>query len=424
MVSSTFYVVEYLTTLLRAEMPGATAEWKKAFDRAIDARDIRFCEALLLEVKRFRLAPVDLAQVRRQEGRLRHFMHDWDNAISCFQQSLSLFETLGDVKNQSLVLSELGGDLHRAGKWDHALRCYQHALELDQQLEDKNAASYDYRDIAGVLEDQGRYAEAIDHYFKTIPSLEGSTDRGRGASIIGSVAACMSAMGRLNQAIPLLDLAIKLRTDHHSTGYANALTNLGSVLRRQGKLEEALIRFDEALTIAFELQNFHLQSVLVNHLGTIFYDQGEYERAEEKYQLALEMKRQLGDERGIGVVLNNLGVLYRDTQRYEAATQCLEEDLQLRQRLGDVRGIAIAHNNLGTTLSRLGRDDDAEAHYLQAVSTCRGVGIVDVQAISLRKLADLYRAQGQDEAAAFAAAEAQQLDRQVRGDQEDDHATT
>jgi hypothetical protein len=49
---------------------------------------------------------------------------------------------------------------------------------------------------------------------------------------------------------------------------------------------------------------------------------------------------------------------------------------------------------------------------------------VDVQAISLRKLADLYRAQGQDEAAAFAAAEAQQLDRQVRGDQEDDHATT
>jgi tetratricopeptide (TPR) repeat protein len=234
----------------------------------------------------------------------------------------------------------------------------------------------------------------------------------------------MSAMGRLNQAIPMLDLAMKLRTDHHSRGYANALTNLGSILRRQGKLDEALIRFYEALTIAVELQDFYLQSVLINHLGTVLYDQGEYEQAEERYQLALEMKRQLDDERGIGVVLNNLGVLYRDTQRYEAAVQCLEEDLQLRQRLGDVRGIAIAHNNLGTTLSRLGRDADAEAHYLQAVAICRGVGIVDVQAISLRKLVDLYRAQGQGEAAALAAAEAQKLDRQVRGDQEENDAHT
>lgn len=424
MVTSASYLVEYLTTLLRVEMPGATVEWKHAFDRAITAHDFRLCDTLLREVKRFRLALPDLAQVRRQEGRFRHLRHEWENAILCFQQSLSLLETLGDVRNQSLVLSELGDDLHRAGKWDQALLCYQRALELDQQLEDKKASSYDFRGIATVLEDQGRYAEAINYYFKTIPSLEGSTDWARGASIIGSVAVCMSAMGRLSQAIPLLDLAIKLRKDHHSRGYASALTNLGSALRRQGKLDEALIRFHEALTIAVELQDFYLQSVLVNHLGTVLYDQGEYEQAEEEYQLALEMKRQLADERGIGVVFNNLGMLYRDTQRYQAASQYIEQGLQLRLKLGDVRGIAIAHNNLGTILSRLGRDADAEAHYLQAVSAGRGVGIVDVQAISLRKLADLYRAQGQGEAAALAATEAQQLDRQVRGDQEESDANT
>lgn len=412
-LNKSVFLSEYIALLLGSDLVNAFTDWKRFFRAGREGRDFPTCYQLLQEVKRNPSSSITVAEIKIQEGLLQYTLDNWQAAEKCFSESLKFLEVNGDKRLISKAITHIGDALKKQGRWNEALGFFEQALEIDRALGDSDAETIDLQDIASIYEEQGRFSEALDLYRNCVQILGDSTNRDRGAKLISNAASCMSMMGRMDDAIPLLELALKLRTDPQSAGYATTLITLGSVLRRQGKLEEAEKAFTNTLGIISTLKDFYLKSVLVNHFGTLRYEKGQFEEAKQDYQTALEMKQQLGDLKGIGVVLNNLGMLFEKMGLLDDAESVLNKSLKIRKQLGDVRGIAVNSNNLGNVYFGMGKHQIALEKYLESIQLCRASGILDVQIISLKRIAILYRTIGDIENAQAAEAEVLRLEKRT-----------
>jgi len=128
-----------------------------------------------------------------------------------------------------------------------------------------------------------------------------------------------------------------------------ALNNLGSVLFAQGKVEEAIIDYREALRI-----NPNNPEAQIN-LGNALLQQGHEDEAIAHYHEALRL-----DPSSTKAQYNLGNALLQQGRPAEAITQ-FHEALKLNPNNAEV------HNNLGNAFIQQGQTNEALAHYREAV---------------------------------------------------------
>ena len=125
--------------------------------------------------------------------------------------------------------------------------------------------------------------------------------------------------------------------------------SLGDVMFKQGRTEEAIDHFLQALRIKPDFEKAH------SNLGTALYSQGRTEEAIDHYLQALRLRPDYVDAH------NNLGFALYSKGRTEEAIDHYLQALRLKPDYVD------AHNNLGLALYSQGRTEEAIDHYLQAL---------------------------------------------------------
>ena len=125
--------------------------------------------------------------------------------------------------------------------------------------------------------------------------------------------------------------------------------NLGFALAKEGKLNEAISHYSEALQIK---QNY---AIAHNNFGVALAKQGRLDEAISHYSEALRIKQ------NYAVAHNNLGVALRLQGRLDEAIRHHSEALRIRL------DFAKAHNNLGIVLSMQGKTKEAIDHYSEAL---------------------------------------------------------
>ncbi len=128
-----------------------------------------------------------------------------------------------------------------------------------------------------------------------------------------------------------------------------AHNNLGALLARQGKLDEALVHYRKALEV-----NPDLEKAAV-YLGVILYAKGNVAEAIEHYQRVLQLNP------GFAEVHNNLGALLDRQGKADEAIAHYRQALRLRPT------IAEAHFNLGRALLKQGKLEKAIKQIQRAV---------------------------------------------------------
>jgi predicted TPR repeat methyltransferase len=129
---------------------------------------------------------------------------------------------------------------------------------------------------------------------------------------------------------------------------AEALNDEGVALMNQGRLDEALDRWREALRLK-ETAEVH------NNLGYLHAARGEWDQALASYRRALELKPAFAD------ALNNLGIACFQKGQLDDAARCFRQAIEQRP------DFAQAHNNLGNALLALGKPQEAADCYLQVL---------------------------------------------------------
>ena len=160
---------------------------------------------------------------------------------------------------------------------------------------------------------------------------------------------------------------------------AEALDDLGSLLRRRAEYDAAEALYREALTIRRALYGDEHRDIAtsLNLIGTVLYRKGDYAASEPLMRDALAMAERLLDrsDADFPTHVNGMGNVLIDMGRPDEAVPFYRESLQLRRTLhgGDHPQIAFALDNLAMALDEAGKDDEAEPLYFESLAMLRRI---------------------------------------------------
>lgn len=132
-------------------------------------------------------------------------------------------------------------------------------------------------------------------------------------------------------------------------GYPEAQYDLGTVLMRQGKLDEAIVRFRNALNKSPKFAQAH------SNLGTALLRKGDLAEAEKAFTIALDLQR------------DDAEAYYNVATAQVAQGRMVEAIANFLTALRLKPDYAAAHGNLGVAFMRTGQPDQGIQHLSDAV---------------------------------------------------------
>ncbi len=215
-----------------------------------------------------------------------------------------------------------------------------------------------YRQKGNAYRLLGDYQESLENFFHTAElAIKTDSRIELGTSYI-TVADVYSLMGHNQNARNYYNKAIGILRDASTSGdstyLGSALSNTGDEYYKQGKLDSALVYFEEA--------------------GSIF--------------------RALGYTVGIGYYKGSLGMVYSDQGNYPQALANLDEAIALLEKEGDTYGVAAFLPYASETYRRMGNLDAAVHQAMKSLDIALEYGMKEEISKANLLLAELYEAKG------------------------------
>jgi len=171
-----------------------------------------------------------------------------------------------------------GACYQKMGKLAEAEADYRRALELDPRGTDPQTVKVK-ADLGAVLADSGRPAEAIEILEQAVKSLSDLFE------IQYNLGVAHEALKHWDLAIAAYTRATKLKPSDANprAGQADAYFNLGAVLRKSGRIEEAIAPTREAVQLAPDRPHTHF------NLGLLLSDAKRYDEAVAELTAAIQL---------------------------------------------------------------------------------------------------------------------------------------
>ncbi len=200
--------------------------------------------------------------------------------------------------------------------------------------------------------------------------------------------------GQPRRSVPLFELQSRLQEEEGSQkNVAGGLNNLAQDRMALGELGDAQANLQRSIQIYQEIGDKLREATGHNELGRLLAYKGNWPGAEGELKTALEVFEQEKFTQGIGInwFFHSLAALLQGD--FAQALKCAQE----ARRLADVEhyelDIICAEWLLGAAYRGLGDLPQAEKHIHQALSRCRKINLINLEADILLELARVRRGQ-------------------------------
>lgn len=139
-----------------------------------------------------------------------------------------------------------------------------------------------------------------------------------------------------------------------NTNIAESLRKQGALLRRQRQYEDALIKFDEALSIFKVMNDKSSMAKAMNSIAILYYKTQRLDEALEYWLQAFNTAKEFDDKLKISKYVNNIGIWYWKDFDYSKSIEYYNESLVIKEELGDTRNYGKTLNNLGQVYFDMG----------------------------------------------------------------------
>ncbi|MGQ0648587.1 MAG: diguanylate cyclase, partial [Gemmatimonadaceae bacterium] len=222
------------------------------------------------------------------------------------------------------------------------------------------------------LEREGRWAEARQEYERALRRIDPGSGGPTASTVIRWIARTWQAEAQFDHAIECLESAYavaELEGDERALGHAQ---NLHAIIWwRQGRLDTARTLYLEARERAVRYGDPLLAAMTAQNLGVIASIRGEPDQALLYYESALREYRQLEMHRDECIALNNRGMLQTRLGRWDEAQKSYQNAINLAHRYGyeDIRS-QLEVNLASLTVAR-GDYTAAQIEVTQALAGAR-----------------------------------------------------
>jgi CHAT domain-containing protein/predicted negative regulator of RcsB-dependent stress response len=327
------------------------------------------------------------AQSLYERGRL-------PDAISLLQQAITKYRSQGDVIGEAIALRNLALVYQQLGDWKQAEKTISEAIkslpEITEEIEYRRLLAQTL-DVRGQIQlSLSRSQQALDTWKQAAQIYQNINDIAGFTRSKIYQATALQGLGLYAQAIDsLTEIQQQLKTESDSLVKSKALLNLGDVLRRVGKNEEAKLALQESLKIAENLQSKQAIADALLSLGNTARIEKNNRDALAYYRRAIEVSP-LPDTRLQGQ-LDILSLLIQNQTRSEITATVTEIENLLTQ-ISPSQAAIYGRINLAQNLLKMENNDSQKIVKILtlAMQQARDLGDIRSQADALGYLGSLY----------------------------------
>ncbi|MBK3532071.1 tetratricopeptide repeat protein [Streptomyces sp. MBT67] len=240
--------------------------------------------------------------------------------------------------------------------------------------------------LGGLLINLGRCRDAIPFLRQGLPFWRLTEDRQVLAQALGNLGQAHMAIGKLRRAERYLRNSQNLAR----AGSPADLSNRGAIaalLRRTGRMAEAARNACQDIERARAVGSRDWEARALSELAEIPADEHPESAPSEPLEAALAIYRDTGDVQGQVRTLFRLGDRAAGRADIHQAAERLGECAELAHQIGDYEHAARSLVYLATYYGSIGRLEDAEAYFENALDMARQIGNPGVLAEALQKRA-------------------------------------
>ncbi|WP_437713881.1 tetratricopeptide repeat protein [Sorangium sp. So ce448] len=374
----------------------ATANYASQLQRRPPHEQIRWGEAALAAAQRTRQ---DLHVVASlvQLGGAHIALGNWHKASSFYRRALAMSRQAGDLRNEGVILSNLGHTRLRFGKPKEAAvlccRSLQIAHKINNHIDESNALG----NLGIAYAALGDDTNAISCCERALSIAQQIGDHVC-ESIAGSNLANMyERLDELSKAIELRSTTVAvLRKLGHRRSEAEELANLATLYRDQGAVREAFECLQQCLRVAREAGHRSVEARALVNLATSRLEAGELHEFFEYGMQALDIASEVGDRTTEILLVGNVGIAYGLQEKWPEAADAFVRALALVAQAGkiDRRTEVELFWNLGYAYEKQGELSKAVSCFEIVVKSACEVGVIALQMLATRALGLAYERLG------------------------------
>lgn len=187
---------------------------------------------------------------------------------------------------------------------------------------------------------------------------------------------------------------VDAQTEIAPAEFRKLLVANADALRTASKLDDAIVVFRAAQTVAEKLNDNDGIAEALSRQGAVYRFKGDYDRAMEFLEPALKRYQSSGSNAGIGMVLNNVGAVHYFRGDYQKAEEIWRQGLAAREKTGIQKEINQSLNNLGALYTATGKIDDALEVFKRILASSRELKDDYQLAAALNNIGDILSEQG------------------------------
>ena len=279
--------------------------------------------------------------------------------------------------------------------------------DIEEILEKYNShESYSsYCNLLGIiLRKIGLYQRSLEYHMKALKTDEQNKNKiliARDQYHIGQLHALL---GSFNKSFKILNESIKLNLNNLGQDslnrkekttiqerISNAFRYLGLTYRDNGKYDESLTCFDNALKYDGSEKN---KARIFRFKGTTYRNKGDFITALKFLRNAVSIDVKLNNQVNEIADKRNIAVTYRLMGKFKDACsilwECIEKDIKIENK----NGLARNYLNLGMALNELGYGNKAISYVLEAINIDKKLGVEDNLARDYINLGIVHRDAG------------------------------
>ncbi|MFH0815328.1 MAG: tetratricopeptide repeat protein [Methanobacteriota archaeon] len=251
-----------------------------------------------------------------------------------------------------------------------------------------NSAAKYFRILGDVFEQLGEWDEASTMYSKAC----GKGDDVQAALALTRLGEIYFRRGKLDDMETVVKKAVKISERTESPEIQGECQySLGTLALKRGLNDDALKAFEIAINKAQKSDKPKLLAKALIGRGRVEHAKGNFSQAIIMRQKAASIFTDVGDKRGLSKALTGIGSSYFAIGDNKMALEYHEKAAKVIESIGDVRLLAYALANAGGVLIKTPNYKLAEINSLRAISILEKLGETDKTAPIYQNLSLIYR---------------------------------
>ena len=292
--------------------------------------------------------------------------HQYEKAMSLFEESLALFRALKDEKSAAIVLFNMGKALKSLGRNDRALSVFNESLRMNRAANNEAGVAGILNQIGNVYESQGQYDKLLPYYQEALAINKRLNIQSEVATTLRNIGDAYCDLLERDKAVPYYQEALDIQKKNNlRSDMAITYNNMGALYKELDQYDKALAFYEASQKIARDLNDSATIATNMGNLGHVYATLGKTDKALSLYEESLKLDKRLNRPHRIAMTLNNIGMEYFRIGQYDKALQYLRESLSIDQKLGNPHNIAVRLNNIGAVYLRQKKYAEAETVLLE-----------------------------------------------------------